>query len=399
MATIKLFYDDRHIDKNGNGALKVKVSNCNTVSYIGLGDTYKFQPEQWDEKRSRVKSSVKNSRTLNENLEKMMLEYGLCLSKLGHTKLKAKELSNILLNKADTDHSVLKVFDEFVRLKDRDKTKESFLWTRGKIEEYAVNALSLQFDEINVEWLTMFHRWLRKSVSVNTTAIHLENLRAVVNYAIGEEYTTKYAFKKFKIEREYRVKPTMTLDDIKKIWYFKGWTAKEDFFIDLYKLIFSLCGINIADLYKLRVDNFINGRLEFIRTKTGVPVSIKVEPEALEIMQRMKGKNGMLLNLSERYANHLSLSSRFDKFLKTIGEWHWEGHYKIRDVVYWPWLSAYTARRSWATLVNSKLVGASLETVGMGLGHARTSMSAVYARPDLELLDEANRKMLDLIRQ
>ena len=61
-------------------------------------------------------------------------------------------------------------------------------------------------------------------------------------------------------------------------------------------LMFYLIGINAIDLFNLK--QIVDGRIEYKREKTGKLYSIKVEPEAMEIINRYKG-NKFLLNTLE----------------------------------------------------------------------------------------------------
>lgn len=55
-------------------------------------------------------------------------------------------------------------------------------------------------------------------------------------------------------------------------------------------LIFYLIGINTKDLFSLTSKNAVNGRIEYRRAKTGRWYSIKLEPEAMVLIERYKGK-------------------------------------------------------------------------------------------------------------
>ncbi|MBE9488452.1 MAG: hypothetical protein IMY73_04630 [Bacteroidetes bacterium] len=54
----------------------------------------------------------------------------------------------------------------------------------------------------------------------------------------------------------------------------------------------------MIDLVNLK--EITNGRIEFSRAKTKRLYSIKVEPEAIEIIERYKGKEH-LINIMDRY--------------------------------------------------------------------------------------------------
>ena len=75
------------------------------------------------------------------------------------------------------------------------------------------------------------------------------------------------------------------MDDLRVIRNYQG----EDFikeYQDMFMLMFYLIGVNSIDLYKASPDSIVDGRFEYKRSKTGRLFSIKVEPEAMEIIER-----------------------------------------------------------------------------------------------------------------
>lgn len=87
---------------------------------------------------------------------------------------------------------------------------------------------------------------------------------------------------------------------------------------DMFILMFYLCGINAVDLLNARPDALCNGRLEYVRAKTHKPYSVKVEPEAMEIINRYRGKR-FLLNIMDTRKNYKDFLHRMGNALKQIG--------------------------------------------------------------------------------
>lgn len=405
MIYLSFYLDTRYVNKEGKNTLKFRICCKGKKAYI----TFPFpslSPNEWDAEFQRVTKSNKNYRALNSQLNSMMSEYKSKVeSEYGLKDVPVKDVQAFLQgNKPakEKDSNVIATLEAYAKLKEnRPKSAESFRYTRDKIIAYEARHAYLEWDAIDYKWLTEFRNWMlrgdkeHKAVAVNTAAIHLENLRAVMNYAIDEGLTEKYPFKKFIIEREQVVKPIMSLPDLILLFKYNGQTQQEEYYLDIYRLIFCLCGINIVDLYNARDCDVVGGRLEFNRQKTGVHISIKLEPEALELINKHKGTDGHLVDLHERYASSDNFCSQINKRLKQIGEWHFDGHTKVYDKKYWPYASTYTARRNWATLAGME--DFSMNTIGLGLGHKDSSVTAIYVRPYLRKLDIANRMLLDIV--
>jgi len=151
---------------------------------------------------------------------------------------------------------------------------------------------------------------------------------------------------------------------------------------DVFMLSFYLIGINIKDLCSLK--EIQDGRIEFNRAKTGRPYSLKVYPEAQEIINKYKG-NRWLLNFSDLYTDYRNLNKIINKKLKTIG-----GKVDINLPI-----ATYYARHSWATIASS--LNISKDIIQHALGHGLNTVTDLYVDFDLNKVDEANLKVIQAI--
>ena len=295
-------------------------------------------------------------------LESELLLLGGKLKGMSDKQLK-EHLSNIISLKPVTSCDFLRYYDEYISLKDKKSTKDNYINTRKLIVEFDD---APTFETIDRKWLTSFNQFLvDKGYMTNYIGTHLKNIRAVFNYAIDEEVTTLYPFRKFKIKREQTRKRSLTIDELKLL---KNYPCEEylEFYRDIFMLIFYLIGINLEDLLFLTKDNLMNGRIEYYRHKTGKLFSIKVEPEAQSILDKYKGDR-YLLNIMDNRSNYTSFTTSIDRALKQIGEVSiLKRGKKIRNPLF-PKLSTYWARHSWATLAAE--LDIPKETISAGLGH------------------------------
>lgn len=155
-----------------------------------------------------------------------------------------------------------------------------------------------------------------------------------------------------------------------------------------FRLIFLLIGINIIDLCKLRTIN--NGRVEFYRSKTNRLYSIKVEPEAMEIINKYKGTEH-LIDILDQHKNHRSYTGILNKTLKEVGTL---ANDKNSKPVF-PQLTTYWARHSWATIAASLEIPK--ETIAAALGHGGNTVTDIYIDFDRKKVDEANRRVIDWV--
>lgn len=141
--------------------------------------------------------------------------------------------------------------------------------------------------------------------------------------------------------------------------------------------------------------NVVNGRLEYIRAKTHKLYSIKIEPEAAELLEKYKGKN-YLLFVSDNCSNYKNYLHRLGEALKSIGPVKrvGRGGKKVREPLF-PNISQYWCRHSWATIAAS--LDIPKETIAAGLGHGGNTVTDIYIDFDRRKVDEANRRIIDWV--
>lgn len=110
------------------------------------------------------------------------------------------------------------------------------------------------------------------------------------NHAIRHDiarYDT-YPFRKFSIKKEKTAKRDISIDQLVDIASMELLPYQERY-RDLFMLSIYLVGINMKDLLHLTADNLVDGRLYYRRHKTSKLYDIKVEKEAMDIINRYRG--------------------------------------------------------------------------------------------------------------
>ena len=210
-------------------------------------------------------------------------------------------------------------------------------------------------------------------------------MRSICNFALDEELTKHYPFRKYKIKTEETRKKALTLEQVRAFME----VPSPNEYRDVFLLMLYLRGINISDLAGLTEKDVVNGRIEYRRNKTGQLYSIKLEPEALEIIERWKGESH-LLRCFDRYKEFHDYNRRLRENLhKMTGP---DGKPIEKDC------SSNWARHTWATMCAELDVPD--PTISLGMGHriAGHRTTAIYIKPDQRKVDEANRLVIDYIK-
>lgn len=393
MITLKTYLDTRRQKANGSYPIKIRVTQNGKDFLVSTGISCLEQ--NWDEdkiSRGEVGYQAKNTKLRNKlNIIDMLL-IDLERKGLSYSNVRLKQIIESELN-GESKHSVmlLDLLEEYKSTKTKKNTIETFDQTRQKIEKSGMNT---SIDDINVAWLNKFHAFcINDGLAINSTAIHLTNIRTIINYAIDNELTTNYPFRKYSIKKEKKTKSTLSIEEMK---LFRNFECEEHLnrYRDYFFLTFYLCGINLVDLVNLK--EIKKGRIEYHRAKTNESYSIKVEPETMEILNKYKG-NEFLININETYADYRSFNSKLNKWLKKFGSVEYVGKKgKRRYKPLFEEISIYTARRTWATIAAE--IGIPDEVISQALGHDTTNpTTAIYINRNLQKIDEANRKVIDAI--
>lgn len=390
MATARLVLR-RSPNKEGLYPIVVLISHKGTNTEIAT--KVAIEKKYWDNGRiKRGCPQVENVREANMKLSVKLNDVLYFIDLLEEKRrldsMTAKQIADFVRKggKAHSDRSFIDYFEEYIPQIEKHGTREKYVYTLKILKKYSP---TLFISEINKPWLYRFKEWRMQQVTPATVNMDLRNIRALFNRAIdvdeivGQEV---YPFRKFEFCKLEPRNLRLSVETIKAIRDIdlprETHRAARDFFM----LSFYLIGINNVDLFKL--EPMEGGRVEYVRKKTSKRYSIKVEPEALEIINRHRGKQSFL-DFAERYSQPNTVNKMVNYYLKKIG---------ALEEINVPDLVMYHARHSWAGIAARKPIGASKPLIAQALGHGRLTVTDTYFDYDTELVDDLNRRVLDLLK-
>ncbi len=411
MITTKLYLDTRAIKDDDPAPLKVAITKKRQAAYISLG--IKLTKKQWDAKKQRIIDAPNKLRLENYIKNKMMeIENAIMdLQTKGElTKQTATQIKNKVIAYLDPEVNKKDLFInryiEYMNSRSAQRTREIYETTLKKMRSFDSKVDTYSFEDISKDWLKRLDfELIKQGLRKNSRNIHFRNIRAVFNDAIDNEITTHYPMRTFDINPEQTEKRSLTIDNLRTLFNYnvEPWQQK---YLDYFKLTFYLIGINPADILSCTDDNVVEGRLLYRRKKTGRLYSIRIEPEALEIIKKYRGKE-RLVNFSEKMKSYKQFIGKANKGLKTIGpiskiknlnkkpnDFQKEYHKAYNGI--FPSISLYWARHTWATIAFS--IGIPEEIIAEALGHSHGNRTtAIYIDKSVANIDAANRKVLDYV--
>ena len=382
MATATVYLDTRRRREDGTYPLKVSVAHHGRTALIALGVF--IRRDQWDARR-RIVTTHPQKQFLNQFLASRLAEITASLMRLqaagafgGKTIIQVRDLVLADISPTEADSGEFKTrYDSFSQRHQNSRTRELYAATWQLLALYCPEVACLSFQDITREWLEGFDVWLsRRGNRANSRSIHMRNIRAVFNDAMDAGITVAYPFRRLVPKPEPKRKTVLSPMQLRTL-FSADVPEHQRKYIDAFKLMFLLIGINTVDL--LTTASVVGERVEYIRSKTHKPYSIKLEPEAAEIIARYPSAAGHLISLGDGLKDYRGVTYRFNKALQSV----------------MPGVTTYTARYSWATVAAS--LDIPKETIARALGHGGHSVTDIYIDFDMRKVDEANRRVIDWV--
>lgn len=386
MVTTRFYLDCRAVSRGQAAPLRLVITKNAVRAYLPLNVS--LIPSQWDARRQMVidnprkvalNNFIQSQKLAADKIIFRMIEAGE-LTGLSASLIKDRVLAELHPSGAApvTFHTCFLSFME----KKTGRTYQIYDATLSRLLAHCPGLAKLRLEDITIKWLDEFEKFLAKtSKSKNARNIHLRNIRAVFNYALDENYTQFYPFRKFKIKPVATRKRALTLEQLRKLFDLPV-TDTERRYLDFLKLSFFLCGINVIDLCQASFP--VNDRLEYKRAKTHRLYSIKLEPETQELISRYSGSS-RLVNFSENCQSYLSFYKHLADFSRTLSSRLGVSRF-----------SSYWMRHTWATIAAS--LDIPKETISAALGHNIGSLvTTIYIDFDNKKVDAANRKVMDWV--
>ncbi|WP_294613933.1 site-specific integrase [uncultured Bacteroides sp.] len=377
MSKPTLRLDTRRALKDGTYPVQIKVG-YGTNLYLATG--IYIAATDWD---ARLQICTgKQARVINNILSTSLLRVTNRILELRETgqydTYSTAQLRQMLTDMSLTSPTIgvptLGQYIEKVGALKSDSTKVSYITTKRRLSLYC-DVDSVRFTDMSYAWFEAFIKHMENGgLKRNTVAKYLKVVKTVIKYAEDDGVIINKAYAKVNSRAEtdtpMRNLPIETLRRIRDT-YIKGKTA---IYKDAFMLSFYLIGINMADMLALPKDCIVNGRLNYKRAKTGKNYSIKIWPEAQNIIDKYPGKNH-LLSFSENCSCFRYNCNDLLNKLETGLTWYW-------------------ARYSWANYAVD--LDIPKDTISEALGHKHGSnVTGIYIKYSTDKVDKANRRVLD----
>lgn len=311
----------------------------------------------------------------------------------------AKNVINIHLGKTEKTHTLIELLEYFneqhvKKLIGKDYALGTYKRYKTSLEHikqfinYKYKVDDIYLSELSYSFATDYEFYLKtvQQCSHNTSVKYIKNLKAVINFAMTQEWIennplNRYKSKLERIEKEYLNETELNAIESKKFSNNRLEEIRDIFVFCCYT------GLSYSDVEKLSSQNIVIGingqtQINIRRTKTDVTAKIPLLDKAKAIIQKYSKHQECL------YYNKLlpvKSNQKHNAYLKEIAD--------ICNLT--KKLTTHIARHTFATLMLTK--GASIETVSSMLGHTNIKTTQIYGKIIAEKvtieMEKINRKI------
>ena len=263
--------------------------------------------------------------------------------------------------------------------------------------------LDIPFSDIDCQWLERYEKWLKgRNIKDTTVSILFRTLRSVFNRALSMKLIKQdiYPFNDFKVSKfDVRTKKrAVTKEDVKKIMSLD--LSGERHYMQLARDIFMFsyfgAGINFSDIALLRYCDISDGRVRYIRKKTGKEISFPLSDAGKEIIRRYSRPDATsedyIFPILDRKI-HRTEMQRKNRIHKVIGKVNPCLTEIGRMAGLETHLTTYVARHTFATVL--KRSGVNIAIISESMGHSDIATTQIYLDSfENSQIDEAMKNLL-----
>lgn len=258
----------------------------------------------------------------------------------------------------------------------------------------AINHLSRMYPgssilDVTPEKAKSFIDFKKESLSNNGVRHYVKVLRALFNIFISKHFIKTNPFIQEGLMPPYTVtrKRNVSKEQVRLI------VGCENFYTDLFYLMFLLRGMDLADLCSIENRNIEDGYIYYYRDKLEAKTNelqVKILDPAKNLLDKYGG-NRMLLDVLKEPKDASEVSYRqYRTFLKNVNT-----GLDIATPIIGKKISCKFARHTFANI--GKQMGYSKDLIGEMLGHSGGTITDVYqSRYDQHIIDEAHEKIVYL---
>ena len=373
--------------KDGTFPLMLRVTKDRKRKYVSLG--LSLHEKFWDFEKGKPKRNCPNKEQIERLIAAKTAEYNDLIVEMT-SQQREYTVETLVSHFHNQVHcaTVVELYDKLIDdMKRGGKLGNAgvYKYSRTSLLKFTGQRLQIPFSDIDAVWLRRYENWLRTSGCGDTTISQLfRTLRSVFNKAVELQLVKRdyYPFDAYKVSKfDTRTKKrAITKEDVRKVIALdlsQGYPS-ERLARDIFVFSYFGAGINFADIALLKYGNVRDGRVQYVRKKTGKPINFLLTEEMRNIIAKYQRQGqtdeDYIFPILDRRV-HRTEQQRYDrthKVLTNTNRWL----RKIGQRVGIEHLTTYVARHTFATVL--KRSGVNIAIISESLGHSDLSTTQIY---------------------
>jgi integrase/recombinase XerD len=403
MANASKFLDKRF--KLADGTFKVRIRVTHQRKSIYINTPYSFDEKTYLSKIVKGLNMNNNEFviTAKKEIEKLEAKANNIIANLPNFSLDTFKIH--FEQKGDRSDIIDLLYQESQLLKKRGNFSNAniYLSASNLFRRYAIEKFRKETFKVSMvipSELKNFQSWAmsdtegKKAYSLTTISIYLVRVQKIFNNLIksGELNQSAYPFGRdlYQIPQSLNAKRPLTVDEVMQLYNYEPKTNNEEFARAMFLFSYLCSGMNMADIFNLRVSDVKDDRILFVRQKTKnkkpkiLTVMLNEEIEAIIKKHKVYNLNSTYIfkvfndrmTEEDKHKAKGSAILSINRSLKGIAK-------KIGLPLT---ISTYFARHSFATnLMESE---APIALISQKLGHASISTTQSYLSQFSKEVDE-----------
>lgn len=331
MASFKIMLYKSNPKKDGTFPLVIRIIRNRKPIYYQIG--YAIKPENWDEKKSVVKSNYPNSVRLNHLILKKQTEVSAILLTADQDEVHLSDKQLIRKVRTNNKSSFNAIAEEHLSdlLKLKKYNQHSGENPRVNHFKNFVDNEDISFQHITVPLLKKYMIYLAadKDLSDRSVSNCLIVIRTLFNKAINEGLVESkhypFGLGKIQIKISESRKVGLNAEELKLIEEVDLTDRKAQLHArNIWLTSFYLAGIRISDVINLKWKDIYDGRLTYVMGKNSKVVSLKLPEKAnaiIEFYRKDKTESYVFPYLKDEYGKDAKvLNSKTRSFNSLINK-------------------------------------------------------------------------------
>ncbi|MFH0893872.1 MAG: site-specific integrase, partial [Bacteroidota bacterium] len=387
MASTKIVLLLNKSKKNDEAPLYLRIIKDRKPKYVSLGIS--VLPKFWDENNQCVRPKHPNSARINNFIQHKKAEATdviLCMVQESRY-VKTSVLKDAI--RGLSPMNFISYADNYIgslRVKGNIGTYRRNKAILNKLKNF-IGRDEFLFSDFTISFLKDYEAYLYKALnnSQNTITTNFKTLCRIFNEAVREDLVPAESnpFLKYKTKWETTEKVFLTEEELAS---FEALVLKSDskkyHFRNMYVFACYAGGIRIADLLRLKWENYDGRHILLSTRKTGSVVSIMLPSKAMEILSiyhtKSSKKNDFIFPLMKPEDEFLPPDRQFNVIASLTAQ----ANRDLRVLAFLACIEKHihfhTSRHTWATRALRK--GMRIEYVSKLMGHSSIKTTQVYAK-------------------